>query len=365
MSATINFSGLTLNEQEAQSASEVIFSKTFMSPEINQVHNVMTGVEMDKYIPLLGRLGLTGKLDPGSCGNNDINGAIATSEKMWEPKLISSRLVHCQTDLPDLLKFWKKSRIAANTWEEVDGELMTFIEDQASESVKDSILRHADFGDKGASPVGDGTGDETLTVGTDKAYFNVIDGLWAQIFADQALGASALTYRHSLASYNGQATKALQNSTLVAATDACIDAMRAMYDNIAPEAFQGTNLVFQMTRSMYNNWLAFLEDKSLIFTLSQAEQKTSNGLAYRGIPIVVRYDWDRIIRTYYDNGTTYYLPHRIILADINNIPIGTSDSESLTMLKSHFDLTTEKHYIKNAYKIDMKILVEEELASAY
>ena len=360
MASTIDFSGLTLNPEEARETNDLVFRKVWSAPMLEAMASIMTGVQMDKRIPIMGRFGLLGQASPGDCSNNDSTDTIPTSEKTWLPKLISFRLIHCQEQVPDLLKFWKKSRVAANTWEEVDGEMMTFIEDKSEAATKESIIRFADFGNTDASPVGDATGDETLTAGTDKTFFNVINGLWAQIFADQA--GSAEGYRYTIAE-NALASKALQ---LDLAADAAILAMRAMYDNIAPEAFDGSDLRFQMTRTMFSNWQAFLEDKSLAFTLTQAETKSgTDGWTYRGIPIVVRNDWDRIIKSYYDLGATYYLPHRIVLADLNNIPIGTSDTESFDTLKSHFDATTEKHYLKVAYRLDRKVLLDEEIASAY
>lgn len=360
MASAIDFSALTLNPQEATSTADVVFKKVFFSPELEAVHNVMTGVEMDKYIPIMGRYGLMGKVDPGSCNNNDVSSQIPVSQKQWTPKNISFRVVHCQDDVPELLKFWKKERIRLNTWEQVDGEMMTFIEDTAVDGLQKAIIRIAEFGDTNASPVGDALGGQLLTAGTDKTYFNVLNGMWKQIVLDDA--GAKLIYRYPIAE-NGLATKALQS---VLAADTALKAMRAAYDNIAPEAFEGSALVFQMTRSLFNNWQAFLEDKSLAFTLSQAELKNgTDGWTYRGIPIKVRADWDRLIRTYFDNGTTYYLPHRLVLADLNNIPVGTSDTESLKSFKSHFDPTTEKHYIKCAATLDMKILLENELAVAY
>ena len=360
MSAAIDFSTLTLNVEEARSSNEVIFKKAFLSPQLETVHSVVTGVEMDKYIPILGRYGLMGKSDPGSCGTNVVGEQIPTSQKTWTPKLISFRIVHCQDQLPDLLKFWKKSMIAAKTWEEVDNEMVAFVEDKALAGVNESIIRLADFGDTNASPVGDALGNETLTAGTDKGYFNSINGMWKQIFTDQA--AAALGFRYTIPE-NALATEALQMGL---AADRALLAMRKCYDGINPLAFEGGSLSFQMTRELFNNWLAFLEDKSLAFTLTQAETKGGvTGYSYRGIPIVVRHDWSRIIKTYQDLGATLNLPHRLVLADLNNIPVGTSDTESMKTLASGYDSFQKKHFVDVAYKIDMKVLLDEEIASAY
>lgn len=362
MAEILELSNLTLNTQEARETSDIIFKKAFLSPEIEAVHNVMTGVDTDKFIPIFGNLGLVGKEHVAGCARNEEDSTIPVSEKKFAPKLIEGMLVVCVDDIPDLFKAWKKSRVAANTWEDVNGEYMSFIEDRTLDAIKKSTLRHAEFGYLLASPVGDATGNEILTVGTDKAFFNVMDGMFAQIEADAALP-TPLGYRVTI-SENALATKSLQMA--LGATTA-LDTFRALYDNVAPEAMEGMTPAFQVTRSLFTNWLAFLEDKSLSFTLNQAETKGgTTGYTYRGIPIVVRTDWDRTIKAYFDNGTTYHLPHRAILSDLVNIPIGTKDEGSLKDFSSKFiDLgATEKHYIKYAYTLDMKILEESQLAYA-
>jgi hypothetical protein len=351
----IDFSGLTLNTEEARSLSECIQEQVYAKPELTSVHDVQTGVEQDKYIPILGKYGLVGKVDPGSCGVNSESGKIPTSQKTWTPKLISFRLAHCQDDIPNLLKFWKKSRIAAKTWEEVDNEMLAFINDRVSDAVLDSILRISEFGDIDSALV---AGGGYITAGTTITYFNMLDGMWKQIFEDQAGNASA--YRHTI-SENALTTKALQ---IALATDTALKVFRNLYNNADSRIFEGNNPAFQVTKSLFDNWQDYMEDKSAVFTLDRVEQGSTKW-SYRGIPIVVRKDWDRTIRSYHDLSTTYYLPHRAILTDINNIPVGTSDSESLTTLDSFYDKKDKTHYIDVAYKLDQKNLQEELMAVAY
>jgi hypothetical protein len=357
MASTINFSTLTLTTEEATDVSMVVFEQVYSKPEIVGVHAIQTGVEMDRRIPILGQYGLVGKVDPAACNKNAETGQIPTSEKTWTPKLISYRISHCQADVPTLLKFWKKARIAAGTWEEVDNEMMAFISDRVLDANKEAILRIADFADTAAEVVGSGG---YLTAGTTKTYFNMLDGMWKQIFTDQA--GAALIHRFTI-DENAEATKVAQ---LALATDAALKVLRDLYNNIDPRAFDDPTLTFQVTKSLLNNWQDFLEDKSLAFTLNQIETKEGvSKWSYRGIPIQVRNDWDRMIRTYHDLGATYYLPHRAILTGLNNIPIGTSDEESLTSLDSFYDRTDKVHYIDVAFKLDMKILQEYAMACAY
>jgi hypothetical protein len=86
---------------------------------------------------------------------------------------------------------------------------------------------------------------------------------------------------------------------------------------------------------------------------------------FRGRPIIVRKDWDRMIRKYHDLGTTYYLPHRAILTDINNIPVGTSDTESFSSLDSFYWKKDKAHYTDVAWREDCKILQENSIVVAY
>ncbi len=355
MASRIDYSSFTLNTEEARDTSEVVFEQLYTRPELSQVHEVMTGVEMDRYIPFLGQFGLLGKTDPGGCAVNSESGQIPTSQKTWQPKLISYRLDHCQADVPDLLKFWRKSRIAANTWEEVNDEMLAFITDRATDATMRNIIRIADFSDPAIDTVGNGG---VLTNGTDTGYFNQITGMWPQFFADQA--GSAKAYRHTITE-NGEATYAAQKE--LSAT-AARDTLRSMYNNIDPRAMQMQGLAYQLTRSLFNNWVDFLEDKSLGFTLDRAEDGSTQ-FSYRGIPIVVRDDWDRIIKSYFDNGTTLYLPHRAVLSSLQNLPIGTSDEESMSELRSFYDFKDKKWYMDVAYKLDMKVLEEELCAIAY
>jgi hypothetical protein len=355
MASVIDFSSLTLNSEEARNLSECIQEQLYSKPELTQVHDVQTGVEMDRYIPILGKYGLVGKVDPGSCAVNAESSQIPVSQKQWTPKLISGRLTHCQADIPNLLKFWKKARIAANTWEKVDNEMVAFINDRVLDAVLESIFRISEFGDTAAEVVGSGG---YLTAGTTKTYFNMLNGMWKQIFTDQA--GNAYAYRYTI-DENALGSKALQ---LDLAADRALAMFRAMYENIDSRAFDGNNLKFQVTKTIMDNWWAYLEDKSLNFSIAEVQDGISK-MRYRGIPIIERKDWGRTITAYHNLGDTYYLPHRAILTDINNMPIGTSDEESLNSLDSFYVQKDKAHYIDFAYKIDQKNLQEVLMAVAY
>lgn len=350
MATLIDTSDLTLNEQEALVASEAVFEAVYSKPVLAEAHSIQTGIQMKTQIPFFGLLGLVGVASSG-CTPNTSSEKVNLTEKYWDPALVDFRLAHCQNDVAQLFKLWKKSRIANKTWEEVDNEMMAFITDRGVDATAEAILRIATFGDKLAANV---AGGGNITAGVSTTFFSMINGLFQQIFADATITRYTITE-------NAEATKAAQ---LALASDRAITALRYMYNNIDPRVFEAQGLTFQMTRSLWNNWSDFLEDKSLVFSLDRAEGGSTKQ-SYRGIPIIVRNDWDRGIIAYNNLGNTYLYPHRAILTPIGNIPIGTSDEESMKTLDSFYDKVTKSWYLDAAFYIDAKLLQEDMIAVAY
>ena len=350
MASLIDTADLTLNPQEALSVSEVVFEQVYNKPLLSRAHDVRTGIQMKTQIPIFGLLGAVGKASSG-CTPNSSSEKVNLTEKYYDPALIDFRLTHCQNDVSQLFKLWKKSRVANKTWEEVDNAMMAFLADRTVDAAYEAILRISSFGDKLADNVADGG---YITAGVDPTFFTMINGLWQQIFAD------ATITRYTIPE-NAEATEALQ---LALATDRALNMFRYLYNNIDSRAHTVGGLTFQVTRSLTNNWEDYLEDKSLGFTLQVAEDGKRE-FRYRGIPIIIRDDWDKNIRAYNDLGTTLLYPHRAILTPISNIPIATSDEGSMTSLDSFYDKVTKSHYIDVAFYLDCVLLQKELIAVAY
>ena len=354
MASLINLSALTLNPQEALSASEAIFTKAFNKPALTDVHTVATGIKMQTQIPIYGRFGIVGKKSLGSCDDNDETVASVASQKYWTPQLINFRLTHCQENMNQLFKMWMRAQSALKTWEEMDSEQIAFLADLTVDATMESILRITSFGDTAALNVG---GGGNITAGVSVLYFTMIDGLWKQIFTAVAAGS---TPRYQITE-NGAATYATQNNL---AADRALKVFRNLYEQADTRLLSDPDVKFQITNSLLFNWQAYLEDKSLAFTLQRAEEGATL-YNYRGIPIVARDDWSRNILSYENTTVKLYLPHRAILAPINNIPVGTSDEGDMDDLDMFYHRKDKKHYTDVAYYIDQKVLEEHMISVAY
>lgn len=348
------FANLTLNNEEATSDADLIKVNPYLTPELSRVHGVQTGVIMDKYIPILGQIEDIGLADPGTCGVNAFTDPIPVSQKVWTPKLASARLSICKDDLSVKFKAWMESQIASKRWEQINNALKQFVMDRTQEAVTRAIIRIAEFGDTNAALVANGG---QLTAGTITGLFTLLNGMWQQIFADDA-GDQAI-YRYTI-DENVQATKAAQ---LALAEDSAYKIFDALVVNLPPEAMSGRN-VLQITKSLWDNWVKYLEGKSGAYS-PELLQDGMTKETFRGFQLIVRSDWDRLIRKYHDLGDSYYLPHRAILTDINNIPVGTSDTQSFSSLDAFYDKKDKKYYIDVAWREDCKVLLEDSIAVAY
>lgn len=351
MAAGFDYSALTMNPEEARAVSEAIFEQVYTKPVLKKVHGFMPGIQMKTQIPFLGLLGMVGKAANG-CTPNTSSEKPALTEKFADPALVSFRLVHCEADVPQLFKLWKRDAVAADTWEEAS-EVIDFMTDRAIDGTANAILRISSFGDKLADNVADGG---YITTGVDPTFFTMINGLWQQIFA-----ASTLT-RYTIPE-NGEATKAAQAAL---ASDRALNVLRYMTDNCDSRIFDmnQADVKYQVTRSLWNNLRNFYEDKSLGFTIQRAEDGTMQ-LYYNGYEVVVRHDWDRNIKANNNLGATFLNPNRAIFGPISNIPIITSDEGSMNKVKSFYDPVTMSWYLDVAFYLDCVLLQEPLIAVAY
>lgn len=355
MASKLDLSALTLNPEEARTVNEAIFKQVYSLPALADAHFVATGIQMKTQIPIFGLLGLMGKAANG-CTPNTNTGDISVSQKYWDPYLSQDRFAHCQADINQLYKMWPRASNALDTWETPEAALMAFLTERVVSALGENIMRIAWFADEAAAVAPGGV----ITAGTDTDYFTQIDGLWKQIF--DAVTATTIPAAQKITiDENAEASYVAQAAL---GSDVALNTMRDMYEALPAEAFDKPGLKFQITRSLYHNWKAFLEDKSLVFQLNTAEQGAAMD-QYRGIPIVVRNDWDRNIKTYEDNGTTYNKPHRAVLTPTTNIPIGTADEGAFSDFDAFYDKVTLSHYIDTAFYLDAKLIEEDQTVVAY
>ena len=359
--AVITASDLTWNGDEIRELSEALFISGFSKPAIAEFHSVAEGIVAKKQIAILGRLnGLLGK-GSNACDETDATNSITNTEKFWDPETISDRIPFCWNELKETFFVWGLKK-GIEKGDLTSTDLLIYLEEVVQDSIVEAIYRLAYFGDKdsadvNASPAG------TLKAGTDVAYWNKIDGFYKQLFAIAVADADRLTT--DLASRNGQSTYALQKFTSTDTTNkVATNALQNMYYDADMRLRERTDLVYVVTQSVADQYARELKAANQAFTTERLENGItvllSDGIEVVGFPFL-----DRMIKTYFDNGTKYYLPHRAILTTKENMQVGAEESGSFTDLKVWYSDDKNKTYMKFALTMDAKVLLDYLVQVAY
>ena len=224
------------------------------------------------------------------------------------------------------------------------------------QAIRDLMIRFAFFGDTDA--------EGTLKDGVDPEYFNLVDGIFKQLFEGVTAGKTtrvaidANTKATVAAQYEamrqpGAATGVLNNLIINTPMK-----LRRMADRvfIVTQAFADMlNLDIQE-----NNKGSELQWESIFAGI----QKTT----YQGITLVAVPQFDEIIQEYLKNAANadaYDKPFRVIYGAKGNFRVGSKSRETVADLKVTFDDVTRKNYIYAADTIGALVLAEEYAAIAY
>ena len=342
--ALINADALTLNAREAETMSEVIFKRVYNESDLAEYHEIETGIDVKTQIAFAGRLGLLGKKASG-CTPNEANGFELT-QKFWTPVLEDFRLKHCQADMPALLKLFRKSqRINPDFFDAVGTEEFGVIISAVETSMLENMHRKVWFNDTDAKLIANGG---VFKAGTDLGYFNSFDGLFRQIFAEVPTGAAnnVAIGKNAGASYAAQAL----------AEDEALGLFEKMVTAADERLVAADDAFILVTRSLADNYRATLRNKNLGSGFLEVVEEGRPKLYFDGIEVKVRYDWDRYIKSYQDNGTKWHLPHRAVFTTKSNIPVGTLSEDDLSKLDVFYDKTLKTNIMDAAYTIDAKHL---------
>jgi len=357
----INPADLAFNGDEIKALSEAIFEQVFSKPDQNAFVTFVPGVKAKQQIALLGRMeGLTGK-GVGGCDPESNTNTIGMSEKFWDPETVSNRFTECWTNLENSFFIYatKNGLDKAN----LDGtDFWMFLQERVSDSLIEEVFRiewfsDVDAADVNASPPG------VLTAGTDPLYFNKINGFFKQLFAIVAADANRKTAgidaRNAGANYAAQEFNAADTAARVVTNT--LQNMRYGSDFRLREM---PNLMYVTTQSVVDQYERELTDANVAFTTDRLENGVtvlkSGGIEVHGFQF-----WDRIIRRWYDNGVTYELPHRALLLVKENMQVATEDVANLTEMATIYDPIKKDMHLDTEYAIDVKIVEDYLIQSAY
>lgn len=343
MATKIDNGTFTFNQEELKDLSQVINELTWGDKTLNELHDVEEGIKYNTQIVFAGNLGLMGKAVTG-CTPNEVDGIVLT-EKTWTPVREDFRLTQCSVDVDAQDKLVNQmSKMNPDFYNIVEGSQSSvgnFLIAKIVERLPEELLRKVWFNDTSADTIANGG---VLTNGTDKTYFNTLDGFFKQIFAEVTTG------RYTIAKNSG-ASYALQ----ALASGEGLSILRGVYKKADKRLIKSGMAKFYVTSSVFDQYIDDLEN--IQNSGAGNTMITENGqltVKFKGIEVVEINLWDRIIDAYQDNGTKLNLPHRVVLSTPMNLKVGTLASGDFGEIDAFYDRVTKKNYMDGIYSIDAK-----------
>lgn len=341
---------ITFNGEEAR---EGMIDPAFDKPDINLFHRIIRGITAKKQVAFLPRTDKITLAD-GGCGTGIQSKTLTPSQKFWQPAPLKIWLQQCASDLESTFFNWglkkgiARKDLSSTTFEDYVMEILP-------DAINDDVQRIAWFGDTAAAT---NAGGGHLLNASDVQHYSQIDGFWVKIFAAVA----GSTMRRVTITENTSATFALQDSDLSGSDALAI--FKALLTGTTDARLKASkNKVIICTTSIFEKWLDYKESQSIDRSFERQDMGFQTDV-YRGVKIIAYDLWDRWIRSDFQDGTAYYLPHRAILVDPDNLQIGI-DSDNVSELKVFFDDTTELHNFKGGYMADVQIPHDFMMAVAY
>ena len=416
MASKLNLSTFNFSEEQIRAINEIVFEDLSNAPELSAIHSFWTGIEYKKEIGFINGHGLVGKKKQG-CNPNVHDWNINTRKVTWDPQGWEVYLDECADDLNDTAAVYCRNK-GVRIDDLTDTDYMAIVIEVLEVAIKEALIRFVWFGDKsaanyhvsnlpkaaateqtagsalvgtvylavtsstagavkcalangtviylaGTASTGNAESGKTyyskdtehpvavvdgglITPGLDPTYFDVIDGLFKQLEAAVTGGAKTVTI-----SANSQSTKALQLSSLT--PEAAYQALSDAYFSLDPKVRAAGKVRFLVTQTIADAYQQYLIGKSLESTYKNLVDGIK-ALSIHGVDVIPMPVWDEMIQGYFDNGTTFYKPHRIVLAEQENLAVGLPSDEVLTEVDVWYEKKERVNYMRATDQIDAKLL---------
>lgn len=354
-SSGIDFAGLTPSNGAIRELAELIFLEQLGEDKLGQVVTFLTGQESGQKLGFVNPLGLVGRASDG-CNPTYDNHAVTTSEKEWNFKEWQIAEQICYDDLINTLAE-HYPRNGSDVADLTDTEYMeTVVRPLFEAAIPKLLFRLIFFGDTEI--------EGNLKDGVDAKYFNLIDGIWKQLFTGVTEGKTKrfTIEANAAATVDAQYAAMMQPGAATGVLDEIILRTPAKVLNQANRMFVVTDafakcLGFDIQK---NNKGSELQWRSIFEGVRVTE--------YQGFTLMAIAQWDEIIQDYLKNTTNagaYDKPFRVIFGSKANFRAGTKSQDAIATLKAFFVEKEQMNYLLAKDTIDAKVAAEEYAVVAY
>lgn len=354
-SVGLDFTNITPDNGAIREISRLIFKEVLEADRIGSLLDIHRRVFNGDKLGIVGEFGLLGKEGVG-CSPTYGNDAINTAEKTWDINAWEIAEQLCYKDIEDtLVKYTLNSGTDIGDLTDND-YLDEIVVPRLELAIMKMYIRLAFFGDKNAATTANGG---VLKVGTDPDYFNLIDGIFKQLYAGVTAGTTPLV---TIAA-NSESTKTAQINNI---SSQAVDVLDDMIANAAPRLRGASDQVIYVTQSFATGLEAQLlksyygSDLQWRDVFGGIRETTYRGIRIRVVPM-----FDEIIQSYEGTATAYNQPHRAIYTTERNLALGVNGTDEFGELDIFFERGTRLNKIYATDKMGAMVIDEGLAVIAY
>lgn len=340
---------LTFTPNQVRQFGEIITKELIAAPEHEQFLTIKEDIVAGDKIGFATQIDKITKAYSG-CDPTFPSRSVTLTEDAWAPAKVEILHKECLDNLETMFAVYLKNKgVDAENWEGTD-ILDFFMEMVLKNGPKRDFHRIVWFNDTDAANVSDSPAG-VITDGSSLTDYNLIDGIWKQLIAiTVADSARKVTIsKNAQATYADQLFNSTDTSNKVAST-----IFRDLFQKADPRLKADAGKFILCTRSLADQYENELESVSVNSSFEMIMPGISM-LRRKGIPIFAIDIWDDIIAADFDNGVSYYKPHRAVLSTKANLMAGIDAKSSLDKWLLHYQPNERNNYIMGGYKVDAKV----------
>ena len=359
MATVLDITTLSINPKEPNSFGEFIVEQVLEQPMLKEVVTVRQGVQMAENIYKLSQLGLSGIAD-NACARPEGGSKATITEKTRNPKNIGDTFYNCQAEMDNLFKAYYTKIKSYNEKFDIAGSdeektIVALVENAAYQA----ILRHGWLGDTAIAAADAATAG--LKVAGNAKFFNVINGIWKDIF----VGVSGGTIEKVAIAENALLTIAAQTTLAADRAEAIFE---AMWDLANPILKADTTAQLLVSGELFENYRRTLKKAGANFNIDIAQNGLET-LMFNGKKVInMSTVWDIVNRAYLVDNTTnnaYYLANRAVLCSASNLDFSTLSENDLTSIESFYLQKERQNATAYGFTLDANIIDNDLIVVAY
>lgn len=358
---TIPLSATDFCGKQVMAFREAFWTATFENPELKELLTIIPGVKGKQQVVILGLIGMASKtIQTTNCHPDTSDQQVPDVQKFFNPNSFEDRFVECWKNLLTKFYVWGLKN-GIKKPDLTDTDFADFLIERVVDALYQSVYRIIWFSEIGGTRIADG-GHFGPTF--DLRYVNGINGLWYQFYA---IAAANPTQKYDIAKNSG-ATFALQKFDATDTTNQVVTGiLQSMVDGMDERMASDPGVKFFVTRSVAQQ---YKRERRAFSNIDEAYTRTEAGwdrLEIDGYEIVVLKFQDRMIKQFQSTATVSYLPHRIYLTSIDNLQLGTEETnvEGMTQVEEWYDPKSKEYGIDSLFTLDVLAIEDYKIVLAY